>query len=369
MTMKKVGNTVTSTKALPGVLECTFEYEVKDSKARLLWRGPPIPKEVWQQVLSFFSWTYKTMHSESQVRMFVNAKEGLWRAWAYPQEARTGMSAREIDEKESLETGTERFKVWGFEPSGDWIQFCTVHHHCNMGAFQSSTDEADERRQDGLHITVGDMDKPKHSIHARFYVDGTKWEDTLDMSWFWDVGDQVRELLPDTAYNLVARHQMCQPSDVEFPKQWADNVREVKPIVQTHVQKGIGFQHGSYQGNGSTELKALWERCQDAIVEIFQRLERSDVEVEEVEEVLSELADTSSMQFELWYICKRHKIDPDDLYKEFESTLMKHMTGTGMLDPVVKAYIDAGNKDDKDETDASPGKDYNSANDRPYNMT
>jgi hypothetical protein len=92
---------------------------------------------MWHQVLSFFRWTHKEMNSESQVRLYVNPKLGRWGAWAFPQVARTGMSAREMPTPETPEKAQERFASWQSEPSDDWLYFGTVHHHCSASAFQA----------------------------------------------------------------------------------------------------------------------------------------------------------------------------------------------------------------------------------------
>ncbi len=42
--------------------------------------------------------------------------------------------------------------------TGEFEDSCiSAHHHCSASAFQSGTDEENERGQDGLHITVGRM--------------------------------------------------------------------------------------------------------------------------------------------------------------------------------------------------------------------
>ena len=159
-------------KDVPGLLQCRVDYEVKAAQGRLDYAGPPIAPELWHQVLSFFRWTHKEMQSESQVRLYVNHQLGRWGAWAFPQEARTGMNARELPVQEQPEQARARFAAWQSEPSDDWRYFGTVHHHCSASAFQSSTDEANERNQDGLHLTVGRMDAEHHDVHARFYYSG-----------------------------------------------------------------------------------------------------------------------------------------------------------------------------------------------------
>ena len=138
---KLAAGELNQTKDVPGLLSCRIDYEIKTGKGKLDYTGPKFTPEMWHQVLSFFRWTDKEMDSESQVRLYVNTKLGRWGAWAFPQEARTGMSAREIVTTETPEQAVERFASWGSEPSGDWLYFCTVHHHCSASAFQSGTDE------------------------------------------------------------------------------------------------------------------------------------------------------------------------------------------------------------------------------------
>ncbi|MCR6656606.1 MAG: hypothetical protein NVV63_12530 [Opitutus sp.] len=132
---------------------------VLDKVPLALWSGAPIPVSLWREVLAFFKWSYDTTKSETQVRLFYHFHRGEWRAHAFPQEKNSGMTTKELpdhpnmaaDMKAILDDG---FTVWG-----------TVHHHCAAQAFQSGTDLSDEQGQAGIHITVGNMDKPEHSIH------------------------------------------------------------------------------------------------------------------------------------------------------------------------------------------------------------
>ena len=125
-------------KAVTGLVATKIEYAVEEAKGKLEYTGPKLDPELWYQILSFFRWTYKEHQSECQVRLYVNVKLGRWAAWAFPQAAKTGMTARELPEQESEEKARERFAVWESEPSDDWLYFGTVHHHCSASAFQSS---------------------------------------------------------------------------------------------------------------------------------------------------------------------------------------------------------------------------------------
>jgi hypothetical protein len=213
-------------KQVQGLLACEVEYEVKAAKGRLEYSGPKFAPEMWHQIMSFFRWTHAEMHSESQVRLYVNEKLGRWGAWAFPQEARTGMTARELPVQETPEKAEERFASWNSEPSDDWLYFGTVHHHCSASAFQSSTDERNEWNQDGLHITIGRVDSDRRDLHARFYLAGNCFEP--DMSLFWPIESELAAKLPRELHDELARFQMSERIDIDFPSTWRANIVEVE---------------------------------------------------------------------------------------------------------------------------------------------
>lgn len=237
MQLLKFRDEIVQVQNFDGLINVEFKYKVQSASANITWMGPKIPPEEWEQMLSFFKWTNSEHRSESQVRLFVNHKLGTWKIWAFPQEARTSMSAREISGSEFDKQRAE------FKDDEGWIYFGTVHHHCNCGAFQSGTDAENERNQDGLHITVGYMDKEIHDLHCRFTLAGSMFEPNL--SWFWDIGDHIRAMTPEGVHDLIARHQMSRTASRDFPVKWKENVIEVKG----GPPYGGTFWHGgSYAG-------------------------------------------------------------------------------------------------------------------------
>lgn len=223
---KPANGGLTQTKEVPGLLAGQIHYEIKGGTGRLDYTGPKFAPEMWHQVLSFFRWTHQEMDSESQVRLYVNTQLGRWGAWAFPQEARTGMNAREIATPETPAQAVGRFASWGTAPSADWFYFGTVHHHCAASAFQSDTDEGNERNQDGMHLTVGRMDAGRHDLHARFYLDGNCF--APDLSRFWPIAPELAEQIPPALHDELARFQMGEQVAVDFPAPWRQNVIEVK---------------------------------------------------------------------------------------------------------------------------------------------
>jgi hypothetical protein len=292
-------------KEVPGLLSCRIDYEIKSGKGRLDYTGPKFSAEMWHQVMSFLRWTNKEMDSESQVRLYVNSKLGRWGAWAFPQEARTGMSACEIATRETPEQAVERFASWDSEPSADWLYFCTVHHHCSASAFQSSTDEENERNQDGLHITVGRMDVERHDLHARFYLAGNCFEP--DMSRFWAVGPELAQQVPAAMLDELARFQMCGKVVTDFPDAWRKNVIETKSEIRA-------LDAGDYHAGWEPRKIDIpeWMRADQALREISHHCKEEDF----LAALQSFIGDpTLNIIVEA---CLKHQVTPDDLLGEIQ---------------------------------------------------
>jgi len=298
-------------KEVAGLLSCHIDYEIKSGQGRLDYTGPKFAPEMWHQVLSFFRWTHKEMTSESQVRLYVNTKLGRWGAWAFPQEARTGMNAREIATPETPEQAVERFASWDSEPSADWLYFCTVHHHCSASAFQSGTDEENERNQDGLHLTVGKIDADRHDLHARFYLNGNCFEP--DLSRFWPVDPELVEQLPPTVLDEVARYQMGEKVVVDFPDSWRKNVIETKSAISSIRPWEFGGQDGRDRWAPSLDLP-VWLRTERALREITRHGGESSF-TEDYLVTLQSLVENPAVNL-IIEACVKHQVTPEELLGE-----------------------------------------------------
>lgn len=255
-----IARVLSDPKEVPGVMTMMMKHHIIKTEADITFTGPKISKTVWNEVLAYFKWVYDTSHSECQVRLYVNPTQGCWAAWAYPQEAKTGMSAKEIVNEQS-ELQRQQFKS-----SDGWIYWGTVHHHCACGAFQSGTDENNEKTQEGIHITIGHLNDPVYDLDARLYIRGIKFP--VNMEWFWGIGDALdliptwmKRSLPDKPGNLIAREQMCvpPPADTTFPQQWKDNLIAIPVVVATTTSSG-GFQYDGGMGVGRPYRRLLTKR-------------------------------------------------------------------------------------------------------------
>lgn len=255
-----------------GLFQCLLEHKVAETKGTFIWQGPRISRLCWLEIMSFFEWTQQRCRSEAQVRLFIHPEHG-WKAWAFPQVGDTGMTTKEIDSDPVTTEQRRQFAGWRY--------WGTVHHHCAMSAFASGTDTENERNQEGLHFTVGHMDKPQRDLHFRIYVKGCKFEPHLDS--FWDIGDDVRlrmknfalefNLMPDA--DKVAQRQMSQSAESYrnelqigaesrlFPVEWEANYR-LKPIEITPVSvAGEYYGHRGQGGHHTNWSKTFCTNCQE----------------------------------------------------------------------------------------------------------
>jgi hypothetical protein len=250
------------------------------------------------------------MDSESQVRLYVNTKLGRWGAWAFPQEARTAMSAREIAVQETPEQAHERFASWNSEPSDDWVYFCTAHHHCSASAFQSGTDEEDEKNQDGLHLTVGRIGDDRHDLHARFYLDGNCFDP--DLSRFWPIDPELAERVPPSVHDTLARFQMCEKVILDFPEAWRRNVIERQQPLRKFESAGCHL-------DWELSPAPVWVRAEQALQEIAGQSELTGgIEEEELLAILESLHG-NSLQAAIVQTCFRYGVTPEELLAQFNA--------------------------------------------------
>ncbi len=361
MKMKVKGGFIEDDASVAGLFDCTMKYEIKNTAATIDWKGPKIPLAEWDKVLSFFQWCYDTYKSECQVRLYVSPTLQTWKAYAYPQEAKTGMTAHELDN----EAKREQHAALGLQPP-DWFAFGTVHHHCSANAFQSGTDATNEESQDGLHITIGNMNtKDRYDIHARFYRKGLVIKnDNLDMSWFVDTAtllaecpEKFRPYLPKDWADKQARRLLTRvPSVIEFPQQWKDNVIEIKPPeVKTYGFPG-NESWRTIQTNSnpqcpsmySAETEPMWKRVDAAWKEIIYKCVEKEITVDDVEQALGDMALMEFAPFIICQACRHHKVDPNDLQRQGPINLTQDMVDEALQQQ--KEKHDKKEKADKEPT-------------------
>jgi hypothetical protein len=304
---------ISDEKAVAGLVNGQIEYEVKGARGQLEYSGPKFSPQLWHQILSFFRWTNKEHHSECQVRLYVNVPLGKWGAWAFPQAARTGMTAKELPIQETPDQARARFASWQSEPTDDWLYFGTVHHHCSASAFQSSTDEQNEWNQDGLHITVGRMDQDRHDLHARFYLGGNAYEP--DLSCFWSLAAELAEQVPASIHHQLAAHQMGAKVTVDFPDQWRHHLVESAPEPRSLVPQ----RHWDMD---DLHLP-LMTRVDEALEDIHHQCGIMSVKEEEWLADLQLLA-ANEVLLVILGVCIQHQVTPDALLEGVSQSMLEY---------------------------------------------
>lgn len=214
----------------------------------ITWHGNKMPHRLWVDILAFFAWTYDTYKDEALIYLYYNEATGNWLAWAPPQKG-AGMTVK-TEENHPGWAQAEEFV--------GYIKVGTAHHHCLTNAFQSGTDKDDECTGNGLHYTVGNMEKQFHDLHARAVFNGNMIEVDLD-DWV-ELADRYQgrgleqwpELL-STAYDYSL--QARAPKDHPVPQQWKDNFLRTTYSNQ-YSSTPVGFHTGHTSNpNGMAAVK------------------------------------------------------------------------------------------------------------------
>ncbi len=339
-------------KSYPGLFDCVLEHKVTETSSNFQWSGPRMTPEMWAEIMAFFQWTYKEHKSEAQVRLFVHPDKG-WMAWAFPQKGGTSLTTKEVENEDSKKQRAEQI------PEG-YIAFGTIHHHCSISAFQSSTDTDDEKNVDGLHITIGNIDKEQFTMHARLYLKGNKFEP--DMSAFWDIGKEFIDkilFVTDLGFNITelvdrtARKQMCVrvPDETKFNKMWFDNYLIEKPVVAStpsyygnrydwqerhglvnptnHGSQGVNGNNGTNGSKRETKAERKARRraekeknerpsIEDVFSDIGTMAELNYTNFEELQRIIDFLSNDREFKMiqEIADICAESKYTFEDLYQE-----------------------------------------------------
>lgn len=178
------------------------------------WLGAKIPKTLSDQVLSWCKhWVDK---GECQGKLFYHKRENKWLFEVFPQLTPRGMTTDEKpDDPRHDELQAEITKK-------GYTCFGSIHHHCDISAFQSGTDQKDEDRFNGVHVTFGKLKDKAADIHIRVVHEGTTYSDIPTEVFFEDTELSLE--------NLPA-----------YPKEWDERFVE-RPVAFPH--KTCNTTHG-----------------------------------------------------------------------------------------------------------------------------
>lgn len=150
---------------------------------------PKIPATIIGQALMFFREVFVEYKTESYLTLLYSKKLGQYRLWCPKQEV--SYSSVSYDRTDSVPV--EERNYMGSDGPG-WQNVGTIHSHCDFSAFHSGTDEFDESTFDGIHITLGHVNRNDFSIVASIAINDNRFQKAIA-----DVCDGV----PNTSSEVV----------------------------------------------------------------------------------------------------------------------------------------------------------------------
>lgn len=116
---------------------------------------PLLPIALVKKVGNFFQEIYNKHKSEAVVILYYNFEIKEWHV--------------EVPEQEVSSAGAKYDLEKSIIPEG-FIAIGSIHSHASMDAFHSGTDDADEYKFDGIHITIGKFNETERSYVARYII-------------------------------------------------------------------------------------------------------------------------------------------------------------------------------------------------------
>jgi len=118
---------------------------------------PPVPAAILAEIVAFFREVFRLHRAEAVVLLYFSRDGGGYELKIPKQQVAGGHCRYEI----------------GPTPPG-WVRVGTIHSHAAADAFHSELDDEDERHDDGLHMTVGNLDG-EASVVCSLVVDGRRF--------------------------------------------------------------------------------------------------------------------------------------------------------------------------------------------------
>lgn len=246
------------------------------------WTGGKLPWDEYRKMITFFRWTYHEFKGEAQARLAYNEATKIMKIVVLPQRASQSMTTKEIEDHPDRVALQEAALA-------DGSQFCgTAHHHCGGSASASGTDNNDELRQPGIHITIGKVDEKAVDYEARVTFRGHKYEKKdIDLSdwistpttvpvhlmleYYVKHPDKVvikdgtvylPQDIPEAVLTACFDEHMRNPIPLAFPEEWKERMVAAPQTVATNFR-------GSWErGNSDFDGGVNHQRTSAQLVEI-----------------------------------------------------------------------------------------------------
>jgi len=130
---------------------------LEGKREEVAWKLPPVPGELLARAIGLFREVFRRHRSEAIVLLHYD-----------PASARYTLTVPE----QNVAGGHLAYAI-GPTPAG-LVRVGTIHSHGDADAFHSELDDWDEQHEDGLHVTVGNLDGPV-SLACSVVVDGRRF--------------------------------------------------------------------------------------------------------------------------------------------------------------------------------------------------
>lgn len=147
----KAGNALVPVKGIPWLEEPDMQFRLK---------LPKVPGRIIGQALTFFRKVFSKYHAEAYVTLLFSSKLQQYRLWCPKQKVSMSSVNYDRTDQPSFEDRT----------ANDWQMVGTIHSHCDFSAYHSGTDEFDESTFDGVHITLGHVNKVQFSMASSIAI-------------------------------------------------------------------------------------------------------------------------------------------------------------------------------------------------------
>ena len=157
---------------------------------------PPISLDLFMQIRLFFRAVYRQYKSEAIVLLYFNEEKQEYKIVAPFQYVSHAYLEYEPNFHE------DGFKLVG-----------SIHSHANFSAFHSGIDHRDEASFDGLHITIGDVNKKRFSVSIEVVVNNNRFPQQSE-DWILGLVESENQELPFKSNLVLSPEQESLAIDI-----------------------------------------------------------------------------------------------------------------------------------------------------------
>lgn len=225
----KAGTALVKVNGIPWLKEPTIEFSLK---------LPKIPASIIGQAITFFRKVFKEHRSESYVTLFYSEKLNQYQLWCPKQTVTYASVNYDRNDQPSFKNRQDE----------DWQMCGTIHSHCDFSAYHSGTDIGDEDTFDGIHITLGHVNRAQFSMEVSISFNGNREKLEPENC----CSGIIRVSNKDVVSNKIMTFGDSSYFDLELTEQEAQQLVADTELIHTEWMEKVshGFQGKGYPGFG-----------------------------------------------------------------------------------------------------------------------